>query len=147
MGLALTCDFVVAAQSTRFNLAYARLGASCDCAGSWALPRLMGWRQAMNAVLLERTLHIEAARGYGLVNQVVEDDQLDGAVDAIAARLAEAPRQTVASVKRLMRQSLNNTLSRQLELEEDEFARCAGTRDFAEGLSAFVEKRKPVFGR
>ncbi|WP_088141097.1 enoyl-CoA hydratase/isomerase family protein [Achromobacter xylosoxidans] len=147
VGLALACDVVIAASNARFNLAYARLGASCDCAVSWALPRLLGWRRALHMLMLEPEFDAQAALGWGLVNQVVAAADLEATTLMVAQRLAQGPRASWAEMKRLLRQSAELGLPQQLQAEAEAFARCAASADFSEGLAAFAEKREPVFGR
>ena len=147
VGLALMCDLAIASANTRFNLAYAQLGASCDCGTSWVLPRLMGWRQALKTVLLQPNLSAEEALNQGLISHQVPEASLEDAVNRIAVQLSTAPKQTIASAKKLMRRSLEHTLAQQLNMEAEHFAACTKSADFVEGLAAFVEKRKPVFGQ
>lgn len=147
VGLALACDVVIASSNARFNLAYARLGASCDCAVSWSLPRLLGWRRALHMLMLEPEFDAQAALRLGLVNQVVDAGELDATVLTLAQRLAQGPRASWAAMKRLLRLSLERDLPQQLQAEAEAFGRCAASADFSEGLAAFAEKRAPVFGR
>ncbi|WYX30831.1 enoyl-CoA hydratase-related protein [Achromobacter denitrificans] len=147
VGLALACDVVIASSNTRFNLAYARLGASCDCAVSWALPRLLGWRQALHLLMLEPEFDAQSALRWGLVNQVVEAGEFEATVLSLAQRLAQGPRASWAEMKRLLRLSPELGLPQQLQAEAEAFARCAASADFSEGLAAFADKRGPVFGR
>ena len=87
----LQADFVLAAAGTRFNLAYANIGASCDVGASWALPRRVGLRRALEMALLSETLDAEAAERIGLISRVVPAEELDGEVLALAKRLASGP--------------------------------------------------------
>lgn len=145
MSLAMACDLAVAAESVRFNLAYARIGTSCDLGGSWALPRLVGLRRAMEIALLGDALDAAQALSLGLVNRVVPEAQLAAEVQALAARLAAGAPLALARIKRLLRQSLHTDLATQLEAERRAFTECAASHDFAEGLQAFFDKREPRF--
>jgi len=145
LSLAAACDLAIAAEGTRFNLAYTNLGANCDVGGSWSLPRLIGMRRAMQVALLSETFDAAEALRIGLVNQVVPADQLDVAVEALAQRLAAGPTLAYGRMKRLIRQSFDNDLAAQLDAEREAFKASSGTEDFAEGTAAFMAKRKPQF--
>jgi 2-(1,2-epoxy-1,2-dihydrophenyl)acetyl-CoA isomerase len=96
-------------------------------------------------MLLSDAFDAQTALRLGLVNWVTSAEQLGTETEAIARRLALGATLAFGEIKRLVNESPDQTLAAQLELEIDAFARCAGTRDFAEGVTAFVEKRKPVF--
>lgn len=145
MGLVLACDLLIAAEGTRFGVAYPQIGASCDCSTSWGLPRIIGLRKALEFALLGDTITAEDALGLGLVNRVVAADQLATTVDGIVQRLAAGPTQALGRLKRLLRASLQNDLETQLEVEALGFLTCSVTADFQEGVNAFLEKRTPHF--
>ncbi|WP_213957924.1 MULTISPECIES: enoyl-CoA hydratase/isomerase family protein [unclassified Variovorax] len=145
LGLALACDLGIAAEGTRFNLAYPKIGASSDCATSWALPRLVGLRHALEIALLCEPVEAHEALRLGLVNRVVPAASLQSETEAMALRLAQGPREALGRLKRLVRESLERTLDQQLDAEAASFVACAGTSDFQEGVSAFLEKRAPRF--
>ncbi|MEJ8821199.1 enoyl-CoA hydratase-related protein [Variovorax humicola] len=145
LGLALACDLGIAAEGTRFNLAYPKIGASSDCATSWALPRLVGLRQALEIALLCEPVDANEALRLGLVNRVVPAASLQAETEAMAQRLARGPREAQGRLKRLLRESLERTLEDQLDAEAASFVACAGTPDFTEGVTAFLEKRAPRF--
>jgi len=145
LSLAAACDLAIAAEGTRFNLAYTNLGANCDVGGSWSLPRLIGMRRAMQVALLSDTFDAAEALRIGLINQVVPADQLDAAVDALAQRLAQGPTLAYGRMKRRIRKSFDNDLATQLDAERDNFKASSHTEDFAEGTAAFMAKRKPRF--
>jgi 2-(1,2-epoxy-1,2-dihydrophenyl)acetyl-CoA isomerase len=146
LSLALACDFAIAAEGTKFTLAYVNIGASCDLSGSWSLPRLVGLRKALEIALLGERFDAAEALRLGLVNRVVPSAELDAQVLALAQRLANGPAQSIAQMKRLMRISFEHDLRGQLDAERAAFLRCASTPDFIEGLDAFVAKRAPKFG-
>ena len=146
LSLALACDFAIAAEGTRFTLAYVNIGASCDLSGSWSLPRLVGLRKALEIALLGERFDAAEALRLGLVNRVVPEAELDAQVLALAQRLASGPAQSIAQMKRLMRISFEHDLRGQLDAERAAFLRCAATPDFAEGLDAFLARRAPKFG-
>jgi 2-(1,2-epoxy-1,2-dihydrophenyl)acetyl-CoA isomerase len=145
LSLMLQADFVIAAQGTRFNLAYINLGTSCDVGASWALPRLVGMRKAMEIALLGDTMTCADAERLGLINRAVSPDQIDAEVSLLADRLASGPTLAYGAMKRLMRTSFNNDLPAQLALEAAAFARCAGTRDFKIGIESFYGKYPAQF--
>lgn len=147
LGLALGCDLAIAADGTRFDLAYPRIGASSDCSTSWALPRLVGLRRALEIALLCEPFDAQEALRLGLVNRVVPAERLQDETLAMAQKLARGPREALARLKRLLRESLECSLDAQLDAEAESFRACAGTADFREGVSAFLEKRQPDFGR
>ncbi len=145
MSLALGLDFVLAADDITFNFAYARVAVSPDCGGSWALPRLVGFRRALEIALLSETIDAAEALRLGLVNRVVPRAALEDETAKLAARLAAGPAVANASIKGLMRQSFDRDFAGQLDAEARGFAACTATADFAEAVDAFFEKRKPKF--
>jgi len=145
VSLAAAADLAIAAEGTKFTVAYSKLGTSPDGGATHFLPRLLGARRALELMLLSDAFDAQAALRLGLVNWVTSAEQLVSETEAIARRLALGPTLAFGEIKRLVNESPDQTLAAQLEIEIDAFARCAGTRDFAEGVTAFVEKRKPVF--
>lgn len=146
-GFSLMCaaDLAIAAADTKFTLAYANIGASPDGGSTHFLPRLLGYRKAMELALLPDRFDAETARSLGLVNWVVSGDKLAEETAKIAQRLSGGPTKAYAEAKRLMNQSLATSIETQMEEELFAFSRCARTKDLMEGVTAFVEKRKPVF--
>jgi len=146
-GFSILCaaDLAVAADNAYFSLAYTRIGASPDGGSSHFLPRLVGYKKAMELTLLSSTLDAAAAKALGLVNWVVPADQLAQETQRIARELAKGPTVAYGEAKRLMNQSFDRSVETQMEEELAAFARCATTQDLAEGVAAFVEKRKPQF--
>lgn len=145
LSLVLMADYVIAAEGTRFNLAYINLGTSCDVGASWALPRIVGVRQALEIALLGEAFTAEDALRLGLVNRVVPSAELDSATAALAQRLANGPTLAYGAMKRLMRASMDHTLPEQLAAEKDAFVHCAGTEDFRAGVEAFHRRQGPQF--
>jgi 2-(1,2-epoxy-1,2-dihydrophenyl)acetyl-CoA isomerase len=146
LSLALACDFAIAAEGTRFTLAYVNIGTSSDLAGSWTLPRLVGLRKALEIALLGEPFDAAEALRLGLVNRVVPAAELDAHTLALAQRLASGPALAIAQLKRLMHISFEHDLRGQLDAERAAFLRCAASQDFAEGIDAFLAKRAPRFG-
>ena len=145
LSLLLMADYVIAAEGTRFNLAYINLGTSCDVGASWALPRIVGVRQALEIALLGEAFTADDALRLGLVNRVVPSAELDSATAALAQRLANGPTLAYGAMKRLMRASMDYTLPEQLAAEKDAFVHCAGTEDFRAGVEAFHQRQSPQF--
>lgn len=145
VSLLAAADLAIAADDTQFTLAYSRIGASPDGGGTYFLPRLIGTRRAFEIALLPDRFDARRARELGLVNWVVPGAELAAETDQVARRLAGGPTLAFGETKALLNRSFDNTLEGQLEAEAQAFARCAGTADFAEGVTAFVEKRQPVF--
>jgi 2-(1,2-epoxy-1,2-dihydrophenyl)acetyl-CoA isomerase len=145
LSLMLQADFVLAAQGSRFNLAYINLGTSCDVGASWALPRLVGMRKALEIALLGDTLTCEDAARFGLINRVVPSDQLESEVSMLAERLAAGPTLAYGEMKRLMRTSFDSDLPSQLALETAAFVKCAQTQDFRIGIESFYGKHPAHF--
>lgn len=145
LSLAMACDLAIAAEGTKFNLAYVNIGATCDGSATWSLPRVAGLRNALAIALLGETFDAAEALRYGMVNKVVPLAELDASVDKIAGRLAAGPTLAIGRMKRLMRASLGNDLPTQLDLEQSEFIANARSEDFKGAVAAFLQKQKPVF--
>ena len=147
-GLSLmnACDLVVAADDSYFASAYRQIALTPDGGGSWALPRLVGLRKAMEIFLLGERFGAADALALGLLNRVVPAADLDAATNTMVHALATGPALALRNAKRLVRESLSRSLSEQLDAEASSFAACAGTADFVEGITAFLAKRPPQFG-
>jgi 2-(1,2-epoxy-1,2-dihydrophenyl)acetyl-CoA isomerase len=145
VSLMAAADLCLAAEGTKFTMAYSKLGTSPDGGATHTLPRLLGCRKALELILLSDGFDAQAALESGLVNRVVGAEQLGIETEALARRLAQGPTLAYGEIKRLVYEGQDRALLAQLEAEVEAFARCAGTRDFAEGVAAFVEKRKALF--
>ncbi len=145
MSLMMAADLVVAATGTQFTMAYSRIGTSPDGGASFFLPRIAGYQRAMELLLLADACDAETMARYGIVNRVVAAEALDETVRSLAQRLVRGPARAYAETKALLNRAQESELARQLDAETAAFARCAATRDFGEGVTAFVEKRSPRF--
>lgn len=145
LSLLLMADYVIAAEGMRFNLAYIHLGTSCDVGASWALPRLVGLRKALEIALLSDAFTADDALRLGLINRVVPAAELESSTVALAQRLAAGPTLAYGAMKRLMRESMERTLPEQLAAEKDAFVQCAGTQDFRAGVEAFHQRQSASF--
>jgi 2-(1,2-epoxy-1,2-dihydrophenyl)acetyl-CoA isomerase len=147
MSLMMACDLALAADDAYFTLAYTLIGATPDGGSTYALPRLVGQKKAMEIALLGERFDARAAERLGLVNRVVPAASLDTETERLAAQLAGGPAAVYARTKALINRSLERTLESQLQEEAERFAESAAEPDFAEGLRAFLEKRKPAWRR
>jgi 2-(1,2-epoxy-1,2-dihydrophenyl)acetyl-CoA isomerase len=145
LSLALACDLAIAAEGAFFSLSYLGIGTSPDGSGSYFLPRIVGLRRAMEIALVGERMEAERALALGLVNRVVPADRLGPETGALAARLAAGPTLAFGATKRLLNAALERPLEAQLEAEAAAFSACGASADFAEGITAFAEKRKPAF--
>ena len=143
--LALACDLVVAAEGARFNQAFIKIGLSPDCGGTFMLPRLIGWKRAAELMFTGDMVSAERAWQMGMINSVVPDAELMPNVLALAERLANSPTAAIGQIKRLLEASANNDYGGQLELERKAQIESGQTKDFVEGVAAFLEKRPPKF--
>lgn len=145
VSLMLACDLVIAAENTKFTLAYSGLGITPDGGASFTLPRLVGAKKAMEWLFFSDIFDVHTAEKYGLINWVVDNDQLEQQTMQIAKRLAKGPTQSYAHIKHLVNETWQNTLETQLENEGKSFESCSATADFKAGVTGFLQKKKPEF--
>src|SRR5664280_1507066 len=143
--IALACDIVIASLKATFIQSFARVGLIPDSGGTWLLPRLVGDARAPGLALLAQDLSAEKAANWGLIWRAVEDEILMHEATRICEHFVQAPTQSLALIKRALDASPNNTLDAQLDLERDLQRAASLTPDYAEGVRAFMEKRKPNF--
>jgi len=143
--LALACDLVVASESAKFNQAFIKIGLVPDCGGTFILPRLVGWKKAAELMFTGDLITAQQALEMGMINAVTPDPELLSHALAMADRLASAPTAAIAKIKRLLEASAVNDYGAQLDLERKEQIESGQTKDFREGVSAFLEKRPPRF--
>ncbi len=145
LGLVFGADLVVAAQSARFTMAYTRAALSPDASTSFFLPRLVGLRRALELTLINRVLSAQEALDWGIVNRVVPDGDLAAAAQALAHEMAEGATSALGAAKRLLRDSLNDTLETHLQSEARTIAERSHNPEAREGIAAFLEKRPPRY--
>jgi 2-(1,2-epoxy-1,2-dihydrophenyl)acetyl-CoA isomerase len=143
--LALACDLVIAAESAKFNQAFIKIGLTPDCGGTFMLPRLVGWKRATELLFTGELVGARAAAEMGMINLVTPDDELMSRAMAMAEKLAQAPTAAIAEIKKLLEASATNDLRSHLDLERETQIESGKTKDFVEGVSAFLEKRPPRF--
>jgi 2-(1,2-epoxy-1,2-dihydrophenyl)acetyl-CoA isomerase len=143
--LALAADLIVAAESAYFLLAFVNIGLVPDGGSTAFLPARIGYARAAEMAMLGERVPAEQALGWGLINRVVPDDELEGAGDAVLQLLAQGPTTSYAGSKRLLNRRMYAGLAEQLEAEADQQREQGSTQDFLEGVTAFVEKRPPRF--
>jgi 2-(1,2-epoxy-1,2-dihydrophenyl)acetyl-CoA isomerase len=143
--LALACDLVVAAKSARFSQIFRRIGLAPDGGAIWFLTRRIGMAKAKELVFSARFVEAEEALALGLVNHVVEDDELEARTAALAADLAAAPTFALGLAKKLFHAAVGPSLEEYLEIESLVQPQLHHTQDNAEGVAAFREKRPPKF--
>jgi len=143
--LALCCDIVLTAKSASFIQAFSRIGLIPDTGGTWFLPRLIGWQKAAGIAFFGDKIGAEQAEKMGMVYAVYPDEEFQGAARALTAVLAEMPTRALALTKHALNYSATNTLEEQLLLEDALQQKAAETRDYAEGVNAFLNKRPPIF--
>ncbi len=144
-GLALAGDVLVAARSASMAISFVNVGLIPDAGVTHHLPRLIGEGRALAAALTASPIDSERLLAWGIAWQVVDDADLPSASLALAERLAALPPRAVVGTRRLMRASLGNDLDTQLDMERDLQRECGFSHDYGEGVTAFLEKRPPVF--
>jgi 2-(1,2-epoxy-1,2-dihydrophenyl)acetyl-CoA isomerase len=145
LSLMCACDLAIAADSSYFTSAYRHIGLTPDGGATYALPRIVGVKKAMEIVLLGERFGVDEALRIGLVNRSVPEAELATATDKLAAALATGPALALRNGKRLINRSLSRSLSEQLDAEATSFGACSATADFVEGIGAFLAKRTPRF--
>jgi enoyl-CoA hydratase/carnithine racemase len=143
--LALGCDLIIASDRARFTEIFSKRGLNVDFGGSWVLPRLVGLHKAKELVFLADILDADEAERVGIVNRVVPHEELEKAVGELAARLAALPPLQLSVSKRLLNQSYSVSMADALEFEDVAQTMNFSSKDTAEAMFAFVQKREPKF--
>ncbi|MBK5286732.1 MAG: enoyl-CoA hydratase/isomerase family protein, partial [Bacteroidia bacterium] len=141
--IAFACDVVVAASSATFLQAFSKIGLVPDSGGTFHLPRLIGFGKASALMMLGEKVSAADAERMGMIYKVCDIDKLQEEAFAIAKTLSEMPTKGLGLTKKLLNQSMFNSLEKQLEAERDEQVNAADSYDYEEGVKAFLEKRKP----
>ena len=145
VNIALACDVVVAAQSAFLQQAFAKIALLPDAGGTWILPRLVGPKRALALMLTAEAVSAGDAQAMGLVTKVFPDESFAADACAFAKTLAAGPPLAQQAMKQAIRESLDNDLATQLNLEARLQAKLGRSDDFEEGIAAFKEKRAPIF--
>lgn len=143
--IALACDVVIAGISVAFIQAFSKIGLVPDNGGSFFLPRIIGFGKASALMMLGDKVSAEEAEKMGMIYKVVEDSKLHEEAMAVAKTLAAMPTRALGMTKLMLNQSMDNDLAQQLEMEAEMQIAAANTKDYQEGVNAFLEKRKPTF--
>lgn len=143
--VALCCDIVVAAKSAKFIQSFAKVGLVPDAGGTWNLTRLLGEVRAKALALTAEPISAEKAEDWGLIYKTYEDETFMDEVRKLVSDLAQGPTLGLGKTKALIQAASSNTLDEQLELEAETQKLCGKSPDYAEGVSAFLEKRVPNF--
>jgi 2-(1,2-epoxy-1,2-dihydrophenyl)acetyl-CoA isomerase len=143
--LALAADLIVAAESAYFLLAFVNIGLVPDGGSTAFLPARVGYARSAEMAMLGERVPAEQALDWGLINRIVPDDELEGAADALLQLLAHGPTTSYAGAKRLLNRRMYAGIAEQLDAEAEAQREQGKTKDFVEGVLAFVEKRPPNF--
>ncbi len=143
--LALTCDFVLAAEDCSFIQAFINIGLVPDTGGSWTLPHLVGRARATAALMLGDKIPAKQAAEWGMILKAVPLASLETEAWALATRLAAMPTLALGLTKKLINAAATNSFEQQLSMEGELQAIAGKSHDHPEGVTAFKEKRKPVF--
>ena len=143
--IALACDVVIASENASFIQAFSKIGLVPDSAGTFFLPRLIGFQKASALMMLGDKVSAVEAEKLGMVYKVVSSENFSEEVNNIASTMANMPTKALGLTKRLLNQSLQNSLEEQLNLESKLQIEAAQSEDYAEGVDSFMNKRKPNF--
>lgn len=143
--IALACDVVVAHEKVSFIQAFSLIGLVPDSAGTYFLPRLIGFQKAQALAMLGDKISAEEAERLGMIYKYVPIEMFEETISKLAVKLANMPTKALGLIKELFNSSMTNTLEQQLALESKLQIEAAQSNDYAEGVSAFIEKRQPKF--
>jgi 2-(1,2-epoxy-1,2-dihydrophenyl)acetyl-CoA isomerase len=143
--IALAADIVIASENASFIQAFSKIGLVPDSGGTYILPRLIGFQRALALMMTGDKVSATEALQMGMIYKVSADDALHNDALQMAQKLASMPTLAFAYTKDLLNHSMNNTLQEQLTMEGVLQEKAANSHDFHEGVSAFLEKRAPIF--
>lgn len=143
--LALSCDYRIATEHAKFAQSFVRIGLNPDWGGTWFLPRAVGRSAAFEMMATGRAVDAAEALRLGLVDRVVAAASLTEETQKLAQTIAAGPPAVIAAIKRALSESERNSLSEQLDLETENQLKAFQSKDAAEGMAAFFEKRPPKF--
>lgn len=143
--LALACDYRIASETAKLGQTFVKIGLHPDWGGTFFLPRLVGTSRALEILTTGRMVDAQEALGLGMIDRIVEADQLMDNATALARAIAAGPPIAIAAIKRAVYESEKNSLEAQLDLETEHQTRAFQSADSAEGMKAFFEKRTPEF--
>ncbi len=143
--MALNCDIVVAKKTAKFVQAFSSIGLIPDCNGTWVLAKLIGLARAKAITMLGTPVTADQAVDMGMIYQSIEDDEFEQHVNDLVLTLAARPTRALSFIKNIFDESFSNRYGEHLDRERDVQRICGLSDDFAEGVAAFNEKRKPIF--
>lgn len=143
--IALACDVVLAAESAKFIQSFSKVGLIPDTGGSWHLPRLLGEARAKGLAFTAQPLSARQAEEWGLIWKALPDEQLMDEARAMTEGFASGPTLGLGLTKQCIQAAAVNALSDHLEIEAEAMKTCGESADYAEGVAAFLEKRRPEF--
>lgn len=143
--IALACDIVVAHEKVSFIQAFSLIGLVPDSAGTFFLPRLIGFQKALALAMLGDKISAEEAERLGMIYKYVPLEEFEDTINKLALKLANMPTKALGMIKELFNNSMTNNLEAQLALESKLQIEAANSNDYKEGVAAFIEKRKPEF--
>ena len=143
--LAFGCDFIFAADNAKFLQAFVGIGLCPDTGGVYFLPRMIGTHRAFDMFVAGRPVSAEEAYQIGLIKEITSKEELLPAVTAFAEKLTEGPLLAYTNMKKLMFESMYKDFEEFMKVEDFYLRQCSGSEDFKEGITAFLEKRKPQF--
>lgn len=143
--IALACDIVLASEKASFIQAFSKIGLIPDSGGTFFLPRLIGFQRASALAMTGDKVSAAEALQMGLIYKLLSEESFETSVQQLAEQMAQMPTKALGLTKRLLNQSLTNDLETQLALESDLQIEASASYDYKEGVTAFVEKRKPEF--
>lgn len=143
--IALCCDVVLATASASFIQAFSKIGLIPDSGGTFTLPRLTGWQRASALMMTGDKVAAGEAEKMGMIYKVFNNDIFEAESKKITLALAQMPTTGLALTKHALNESFSNSWEEQLALEDQYQQKAAATADYAEGINAFLEKRKPEF--